>query len=93
MKVFEDVEIEFFDMADARLRPNDEEEVVLILKDGSKSQRPCYGRRNLPTGQRLAFATYKVYSSVPCKFVDRTGYLTSTYKLEDIICWGRLKTD
>lgn len=92
MKVFENIEIEFFDMADARQRPNDQEEVVLVLKDCSRSQKPSYRRRG-NSGQRLAFATYKMYTSVPCKFKDTSGTHINTYKLEDVICWGRLKKD
>lgn len=92
MKVFENVDIEFFDMADARIRPDAGEEVLIVLKDSSSAQRSYYNRPVTPTGeQKLTYATFKKYKTVLSKFIDSTGYYSCTYNLDDIICWGRLK--
>ena len=88
MKVFEDVDIEFFDMKTDK--PNNREEVVIVLK--TEDSKKYYGLPSFPsTKKAVTFALYKSYKSVPSKFTDRTGYIVRNYKEDEVVCWGRLK--
>lgn len=90
MKVFENVDIEFFDLKDKK--PSDGDTVTIVIKDSSFARRSYYNN-NLPlTGEKaLTTAIYKEYKTRPCKFTDSTGYFVVNYIADEIVCWAKIK--
>lgn len=92
MNVFNDVDIEFFDLKDQK--PNDGEQILIVLKAGVDSGNYIsYYNNNTPTilttADTLDLAEYQIFKSVPSKFKCKTAYRRRTFEEKDIICWGR----
>lgn len=97
MIVFEDVDIEFYSIKDQQ--PNDEEEVIIVLKlgvdSGNITPYQYGGKPQIPiiitNSVTVTSATYIIYKTRPNVFRAKSAYRRRTFTEEDIICWGRLQ--
>lgn len=82
MRVFNDIEMEFFDPIDEEPKPG--EAVLIFLKQNVR-------RRQLNANGLIQCRFYK-YKTVPPKFEHIAGARYGKYIIGDIECWGRLKS-
>lgn len=75
MRIFEELEMEFFNPLDQM--PKDREKVMIVL---NKGQYHDY---------ELRYCRVHEYSSVPTRFLDLTE--NTRYTIGQVRCWGRLK--
>jgi len=80
MRVFENIEIEFFDPQDQV--PNSRETVIIILKTG-------VSRRQMNVNGLIQCRFYQ-YKTVKSKFEHIAGVGYGKYLLSEVKCWGRL---
>lgn len=78
MRIFEDVEMEFFDPMNEL--PKEHEKVLVILKKGATPGRSL---------DPLRYATFTKYATVPPKFVEYEKY-GNKFIIKQVRCWGRL---
>lgn len=74
MRIFEELEMEFFAPMDEL--PNKNEKVVIILKPGIHHNP-------------FRYTTFTEFATVPPKFVEQEKY-GSRFTIGQVRCWGRL---
>lgn len=82
--------MEFFELSEKH--PVEREMVTLVLKPGKLNGYYLEVPKNLK-GNVIISASTRIFKSVPPKFTVRTHYNTYDILSEDVLCWGRIKTD
>jgi hypothetical protein len=96
-EIFNNLDLEFFELSTQT--PNDEEQIIIILKagvpDGNRNYYNYSTHTNPPETVTskiiLEFARYVTYKTRAAKFKCNTAYRARIFDANDIICWGRLK--
>lgn len=81
MRIFEDIEMEFFDPMD--VEPANNETVIIFLKENVPRLQ-----LNLDGLVQCRFIKYK---TVPPKFENVAGYSYKKFTMQQVQCWGRIK--
>jgi len=82
MKIFDGVEMEFFDINEEL--PENQEQVIMVIKEGASSRYPRFQ-------EEITVCKAHIYKKTPPRFAEIGEYGYKDYRKADIKCWGRLK--